>query len=240
MNESNHLILDSLTDLLKISPDKLKTLNYSDLSGKYFEQINKEVINSEKNLKSKKDNRKQIIDKYEKVNNEENYSHFPNNGISIINKKAKNKIGYILHKNNPIPIYGYNNHEINEEETYPIKKIIFSLHYNTLFGQEIAIAGSNDKLGKWDKNNLFFLNWTEGNIWVGVLNIDEEYEDFEFKFVLCCNKNIISWEPGENNNVYFTALLNEIKEYQKGKFNKYEYEYNQDDGELTLHCHWPR
>ena len=32
----------------------------------------------------------------------------------------------------------------------------------------------------------------------------------------------------------------EIKEYQKGKFNKYEYEYNQDDGELTLYCHWPR
>ena len=240
MTETNHLILDSLTDLLKISPEKLKTLNYSDLSGKYFEQIYKEVINSEKNLKSKKDNRKQIIDKYKKVNNEQDYSHFPNNGISIINKKSKNKIGYVLHKNNPIPIYGYNNHEINEEESYPIKKIIFNIHYNTLFGQEIAIAGSNDKLGKWDKNNLFFLNWTEGNIWVGVLNIDEEYEDFEFKFVLCCNKNIISWEPGENNNVYFTALLNEIKEYQKGKFNKYEYEYNQDDGKLTLYCHWPR
>ena len=111
---------------------------------------------------------------------------------------------------------------------------------NTLFGQEIAISGSSYKLGNWDKNNLFFLNWTKGNIWVGELDINEEYEDFEFKFVLCNNKNIISWEPGENNNVYFAALLNEIKEYQKGKFNKYEYEYNSDEGELTLNCHWPR
>ena len=245
MSETNHLILDSITDLLKISPDKLKTIHYSDLSGKYFEQINKEVINSEKNLKPKKEKRNQILDKYELNNNivnisQESNRHFPQSGITFINKKEKNKIGYVLNKNNPVPIFGYNNHEINEEEIYPIKKIIFSLHYNTLFGQEIAIAGSNNKLGKWDKNNLFFLNWTEGNNWVGVLDIDEEYEDFEFKFVLCNNKNIICWEPGENNNVYFSALLNEIKEFQKGKFNKYEYEYNQEDGELTLYCHWPR
>ena len=63
MSETNHLILDSITDLLKISPDKLKTIQYSDLSGKYFEQINKEVINSEKNLKQKKEKRKEMLDK---------------------------------------------------------------------------------------------------------------------------------------------------------------------------------
>ena len=75
---------------------------------------------------------------------------------------------------------------------------------------------------------------------MGELDIDGGYEDFEFKFVLCYNKNIIAWEPGDNNNVYFTALLNEIKEYQKGKFNKYEYDYNQNEGILTLNCHWPK
>ena len=75
---------------------------------------------------------------------------------------------------------------------------------------------------------------------MGELDIDGGYEDFEFKFVLCYNKNIIAWEPGDNNNVYFTALLNEIKEYQKGKFNKYEYDYNQNEGRLTLNCHWPK
>ena len=236
MSETNHLILDSITDLLKISPDKLKTIHYSDLSGKYFEQINKEVIKSEQNQKQKKINPYEINNN---INQIETNKHFSQNGLSI-NRKTKNKIGYVVNKRKPIPIFGYNNHENNEEDSYPINKIKFSIYYNTLFGQEIAISGSSYKLGNWDKNNLFFLNWTKGNIWVGELDINEEYEDFEFKFVLCNNKNIISWEPGENNNVYFAALLNEIKEYQKGKFNKYEYEYNSDEGELTLNCHWPR
>ena len=65
-------------------------------------------------------------------------------------------------------------------------------------------------MGNWDKNQLLYLNWSEGNKWEGELDLDEDnLEDFEFKFVLCQNKNIIFWEPGENNNVYFSALINE-------------------------------
>ena len=222
MNESNHLILENITDLLKISPDKLQNAHYSDFCGKYFEQINKEVIKSEsKKIKPKKENK-------------------INSNTLTINRKQKNIIGYILNENNPIQISGYNNYYIKEEEPYQINKIVFNIYYNTLFGQEIAISGSSNKLGKWDKNHLFFLKWTEGGVWVGELDIDGGYEDFEFKFVLCYNKNIIDWEPGDNNNVYFTALLNEIKEYQKGKFNKYEYDYNQNEGILTLNCYWPK
>ena len=235
MSNSSHLNIENLSDLLKISPDKLKSLQYSDLSGKYFEQINKEVIKSEKQLKPKK--------LQQQININRITDNINQNMISIKRKdKNKNQIGYILDNKTktPIALYGYNNYDNNKEETYHIKKIIFNIHYNTLFGQEIAIAGSSYKLGNWDKNNLFFLNWTEGNNWIGVLDLEENYEDFEFKFVLCYNKNIISWEPGENNNVYFSALLNEIKEYHKGKFNKYEYEYDQNDEELYLYCHWPR
>ena len=235
MSNSSHLNIENLSDLLKISPDKLKSLQYSDLSGKYFEQINKEVIKSEKQLKPKK--------LQQQININRITDNINQNMISIKRKdKNKNQIGYILDNKTktPIALYGYNNYDNNKEETYHIKKIIFNIHYNTLFGQEIAIAGSSYKLGNWDKNNLFFLNWNEGNKWIGVLELEDNYEDFEFKFVLCYNKNIISWEPGENNNVYFSALLNEIKEYHKGKFNKYEYEYDQNDEELYLYCHWPR
>ena len=52
------------------------------------------------------------------------------------------------------------------------------------------------------------------------------------------NKEIIAWEPGENNNVYFTALFNEFKDFPKGRYNKYQYEYNKNKGELTLNCKW--
>ena len=238
MTNSSQLKIENLTDLLKISPDKLKVAQFSDFSGKYFEQIYTEVLKSESKLKPKKQKEKIESHEFNELNN-----NIDRNAISINRKdKNKNKIGYILDNKTklPITIYGYNNYENNDEDFYSIKKIIFNIQYNTLFGQEIAISGSSYKLGNWDKNNLFFLNWTKGNKWVGALDIDDDYEDFEFKFVLCYDKNIICWEPGENNNVYFTALLNEIKEFQKGKFNKYEYEYNQDEGVLNLYCYWPR
>ena len=235
MSNSSHLKLENLSDLLKLSPDQLKSVHYSDLSGHYFEQIYKEVIKSEEKLNPKKE--------YKNFNINQTTDNIDKNTISIKRKdKNKNQIGFILDNKTkmPIPLYGYNTYENNRENNFAIKKIIFNIYYNTLFGQEIAIAGSSYKLGNWDKNNLFFLNWTKGNKWIGVLDLEDNYEDFEFKFVLCYNKNIICWEPGENNNVYFSALLNEIKEYHKGKFNKYEYEYNQDDEELYLYCHWPR
>ena len=289
-NENNHLVIEKLTDLLKLSPEKLKNAKYSDFSGKYFEQINDEVIKLEskpKNQKIQKNNlNQQIITNENKINfqNQNKYKERSNafeyniednkinndiyvnniNNINNINNrvhynKNEDKEEYILQykslgrplsQNNNnigdlrnidnIPIVGYNNYNINNgEDNYPIRKIIFNIYYNTIFGQEIGISGSNEQLGNWDKNQILYLNWSEGNKWEGELYLDEDnLEDFEFKFVLCQNKNIIFWEPGENNNVYFSALINEIKEYPKGRYNKYQYEYNKEDGELLLKCNW--
>ena len=268
---SNQLVIENLSDLLKISPDTLKKAQYSDFSGKYFEQINNEVIKREKKPKiqknnfneqdniinNKKNNFEENIEKDNISNNSDDENkepkindisgiEFKKEDLNIINNNEsfipqyknldtsisqKNKIGVMRNFNNSIEGYRNNNNEI--------KKIIFTIYYNTIFGQEIAISGSNDRLGNWDKNNLLILNWTKGNKWIGEMDINgHDLEDFEFKFVLCQNKEIIAWEPGENNNVYFTALINEIKEYPKGRYNKYQYEYNKNNGELTLNCKW--
>jgi len=279
-NENNHLVLEKLTDLLKLSPEKLKNAKYSDFSGKYFEQINDEVIKLEskpKNKKMPKNNLNQQINTNEnKINfqNQNKYEERPNiyknnieninteiyvNNLNDINKRVhynKNEEEYIpqykslgmaISQNNNntlrnidnIPVAGYNNYNNVDEDDYPIRKIIFNIYYNTIFGQEIGISGSNEQLGNWDKNQILYLNWSEGNKWEGELYLDENnLEDFEFKFVLCQNKNIIFWEPGENNNVYFSSLINEIKEYPKGRYNKYQYEYNREDGELLIKCKW--
>ena len=285
-NGNNHLVIEKLTDLLKLSPEKLKNAKYSDFSGKYFDQINDEVIkleNKPKNQKIQKNNlNQQIITNESKLNyqNQNKYIERSNafknniedkkintdiyvnniNNINNINnrvhyKKIEDEEEYIpqiipISQNNNnigalrsidnIPIAGYNNYNVNNgEDNYPIRKIIFNIYYNTIFGQEIGISGSNEQLGNWDKNQLLYLNWSEGNKWEGELDLDEDnLEDFEFKFVLCQNKNIIFWEPGENNNVYFSSLINEIKEYPKGRYNKYQYEYNKEDGELLLKCKW--
>ena len=271
-NNSNHLVIEKLSDLLKLSPDELKNAHYSDFSGKYFEQINDEVIKLENNpkiIKKEIDTQNNNIqDQKEIQNNNENKNIIykkhnieyenKNNNINIRNKhikkeeeeeyvpqyksigvsvSRKKKIDVMRHINN-IPIEGYNIYN-NNEDYFPIRKIIFSIIYNTVFGEEIAVSGSSDILGNWDKNKLLFLNWSQGNKWVGEIDLNEDdLEDFEFKFVLCLNKRIIGWEPGENNNVYFTGLINEIKEYPNGKYNKYQYEYDRNNGELLLICKW--
>lgn len=268
-NNSNQLVIEKLTDLLKIPPDKLKKAQYSDFSGKYFDQIIDEVIKSEKKPKNENiiqnkqtnynyinknnspniNNENKIILNDDKIKNEEekkinisnNSNEFKNYNQNYIPQyqsidssfSQKSKIGVKHNINSPVIVYDNYN-----DNNYPIKKIVFIIYYNTVFGQEIAISGSNDKLGNWNKNKLFYLEWSQGNKWIGELDIDE-LEDFEFKFVVCYNKEIISWEPGENNNVYFTALFNEIKEYPKGRYNKYQYEYNRENGQLVLNCRWP-
>jgi hypothetical protein len=286
-NENNHLVIEKLTDLLKLSPEKLKNAKYSDFSGKYFEQINDEVIKLESKPKIQKIQKNNLNQQIIANENERNFQNqnkykersnifekniednkintdiYVNNINNIKNRVHYNKnedkeeyilqyksLGRPLSQNNNnicslrsidnIPIVGYNNYNLNNgENIYPIRKIIFNIYYNTIFGQEIGISGSNEQLGNWDKNRILFLNWSEGNKWEGELDLDEDnLEDFEFKFVLCQNKNIIFWEPGENNNVYFSALINEIKEYPKGRYNKYQYEYNKEDGELLLKCNW--
>ena len=264
---NNQLVIENLEDLLKLSPDKLKNAQYSDFSGKYFEKINNEVIKKEKKPKIQKNiQNEQTIENNNKRRNNQNSNDLNINdnkelsNFIIENEESKiNNINDIDFKgdnlnNNElyIPQYKILDSPISQKNKfdvgigrnfnnpiYPLKKIIFTIYYNTIFGQEIAIAGSSDKLGNWDKNRLLFLDWSKGNKWIGEIDInDEDLDDFEFKFVLCQNKEIIAWEPGENNNVYFTALFNEFKDFPKGRYNKYQYEYNKNKGELTLNCKW--
>ena len=156
----------------------------------------------------------------------------------------------------PLNVYNLNSNDLNQSESYSyfppvnnaknslnnindiqINKIIFSIRYNTTFGEEIGILGSLPILGNWNQNEIFHLNWNNGNIWTGEINI-ENLSDFEFKFVISSNGNVKNWENGDNNKVNFDKLTNEIKYKKKGYFNKYEYNYESIKRELLLKCRW--
>ena len=142
---------------------------------------------------------------------------------------------------NSIPFYynlNTNVHEFNNNEIY-ISKIIFSIKYNTIFGEEVGILGSIPNLGNWNQTGIFYLKWNNGNIWTGEIPIETNPPmDFEFKFVISSNRNVKTWESGDNNKVYFDKLLNEIKYKKNGYFNKYEYRYDSREGGLYLKCKW--
>ena len=183
--------------------------------------------------------------------------------IKIIKKKVKQK--KLLHKSDPnvkLPPHIINNtiiyKNITKNYTEPnsspyyhrmnmnigdnnimINKIIFSIKYDTAFGEDVGVLGSIEKLGNWDQSGIFYLNWNSGNIWTGEIEIDNNpLIDFEFKFVVSSNRYVKRWENGDNNKVNFDKLVNEIKYKKCGFFDKYEYRYESTKGQLFLKCKW--
>ena len=369
-NNSNNaknekIIINSITDLLKIPIHKLNNSNLENFSGKYFDKIYQEAINSENKLeidepsssnnnpinqtKPKKRNTKEkkiknnneklaqknirkkkvhlnadetnsdIVDKKDfyaeelemglpealKLEYSEDIKYIQNsqnnNNINLkISQKNKNvkeknsKLNHkIINKNSQInyqqkyninnvtpysddkqddmyehqsettPGHDYENNDFyNKKNIYmtttptpkpkekenknkifvcPLNKIIFSIVYNSIYGEEVGILGSIPKLGQWKLNEALHLKWNSGNVWKGEIKIGvEDLKDFEFKFVIIEKGKIKYWESGDNNIFNFTDLINEFQFNKKGKYNKYEYEYNSNEGNLLIKCSWKK
>jgi len=208
MNDINKIILNKRSDLINIPIQELRTAQIKNFSGKLFEQIYKEAIDIEHKQNTKLN--KTFLE--EKENNSK--------VIKIINKKI-----------NPCK-------ELKENINIEINKIKFEIKYDSIYGEEVGILGSNDILGNWNLNKIFYLKWNDDNIWNGVINVKRPYNDFEFKFVITDNKNIKKWEKGYNNRIIFESLINEIKYKNNGYFDKYEYYYDSINKELNLKCRW--
>ena len=323
-NNKEKIIIDSITDLLKIPIHKLNNSNLDNLSGKYFDKIYQEAINSENqqdirqssyainkskknnkannntdnisqknkrkkksnianNLTEKKDfyveeieldlpeaehNRYKYLSKSKNNIANKKFTSYKNNNNNINNitpfANEENEEVYIFGENQtPGNNYDENNFYIknnfylpsqttptpnpdslDEEDKkkiviYPLNKIIFSIIYNTIYGEEVCILGSSAKLGMWKYEGALHLGWNEGNLWKGEINVSvEDLQDFEFKFIIVEKGKIKYWESGDNNIVNFTGLINEFQFKNKGKYNKYEYDYHPNDGSLTIKCNW--
>ena len=210
VNNTKKIIINKKSDLINIPIQQLRTAQLKNFSGLLFEQIYKEAISIEHNEKNKK-----IIKK--------NYSEEIDN--------------YLLNKNRTIKIVNKRNKD-QKERGIDINKIKFEIKYDTKYGEEIGILGSNNILGNWNINNIFFLKWNEGNIWNGIININQPYTNFEFKFVVTNNRKIKFWQNGNNNVINFESLINEIKHKTNGYLDKYEYIYDNSNKELYLKCKW--
>jgi len=63
------------------------------------------------------------------------------------------------------------------------------------FGQSVKLVGSSPELGTWDTEKGVTLEWTEGDVWTAMLEIEE---DLEFKVVKDLGNGAIVWEEGDN------------------------------------------
>ena len=236
------IVIDNLGDLLKIPFSKLSHAKFSNFSGKYFEQIYKDTIALIEN-ECFNNNKIQI--------SSENNSEI-NNIQDISNSNLSDNNNFINNNFNNEEILNFNvtninniNNESNEDMNnnifdkgyFPLKKITFEMNYKTKFGEEIGILGNIDYLGNWNTNKVFKLKWTNGNLWVGSIYINEDnLIDFEFKFILLYHNKIIKWESGINNIFSFNDINQKLIQQKNGQYSKYSYKYLED--ELILKCKW--
>jgi hypothetical protein len=74
---------------------------------------------------------------------------------------------------------------------------MFSVIYETVPGESIAVVGSVKELGAWDKQNIIHhLRWTNGHKWVSEKPLITTQQHFRYKFVLCHQMNFKDYEKG--------------------------------------------
>jgi len=262
--KDDKIIIDNVTDLLKTPFSKLNNTKLSNFSGKYYEEIYQEALRVERgeiNQQLQKnqqnndffDNNNNQINNNQNINQDEDF--FENNSISNQNNNNNTFINNLnqnqnINNNNNIRINeninnnmrmnnNLNNDRMSEDSQsdLTLQKVTFEIVYPTVFGEEIGILGSGESLGNWKQDKVIKLKWNKGNIWRGSISINEyNLADFEFKFVLLNNNKISKWESGSNNIVNFNKIYQEVIKRRNGRFNKYNYEYLDD--ELVLKCKW--
>ena len=262
--KDDKIIIDNVTDLLKTPFSKLNNTKLSNFSGKYYEEIYQEALRVERGeinqqLQKIQQNNDFFDNNNNQINNNQNLNQdddfFENNSISNQNNNNNTFINNLnqnqnINNNNNIRINeninnnmrmnnNLNNDRMSEDSQsdLTLQKVTFEIVYPTVFGEEIGILGSGESLGNWKQDKVIKLKWNKGNIWKGSISINEyNLADFEFKFVLLNNNKISKWESGSNNIVNFNKIYQEVIKRRNGRFNKYNYEYLDD--ELVLKCKW--
>ena len=221
-NEENKIVIDKVTDLLSIPFTNLNSAKLSDFSGKYYEEIYNQALQIEKGEEYKQTSDEQSIsdDNYS-LNDEENTN----------NEETNDEPSYKV---------SYNENRYISQNNNNIRKITFQMVYETIFGEEIGILGNLSVLGNWKKDNIFYLKWHEGNKWIGSIDYNDfsSKEGFEFKCVISFNRTVKNWESGDNNKIEFSKLYQDLIRSKRGKFNKFNYEYNDRSQELIIFCNW--
>ena len=190
----------------------------------------KKLLNNKKNNDTSSENDSKEEENNEKYNNK-------NNNV----KPSLHNLNFVI-RNKAIPYRNNNNYNsintfksANVIDPFPLKKITFTVKYDTHFGENLGISGSIFPFGNWNQNNIMAMNWNNGNLWTGELEINNMIpKSFEFKFVVTKNKNIKKWESGNNHKFNLDEFRKDFNMEPKGKYQEYEYEYNRFEKVLNL------
>jgi phosphoglucan,water dikinase len=74
--------------------------------------------------------------------------------------------------------------------------VSFEIHAQLEYGDGLCVTGNVPALGDWDASRGLVLRWTEGNVWVGRVDVESSV-DLQFKCVRM-REDARAWEDGDN------------------------------------------
>ena len=230
-NDNKHLFSPEI-------PSKINPFYFKEIKTKNINTANKNKINNKKfdlnsvEIENNKNIEVNLLTAFNKIKT--------NKAKNIYALKTENNM---ISNNNQISGFSnkYKSDEIknnkkNIKTENKINKITFCIKYDSNYGDNIGILGSIEELGNWSQDKILYLKWNNGNIWKGEINIENlDKNIFEFKFI---NRNdgIIYWEKGFNNVVDLRGIMEELRYQKKGRYNKYEFSYDNNNYDLKLSC----
>lgn len=134
------------------------------------------------------------------------------------------------------------------QQNYAVR---FSIPYETIVGESVAVIGSLEELGQW-KEYKVHLQWTAGHVWQSIepLLVTQPY--FQYKYVLLQDgetikresgvrrvadltvlpeqqPQIVEFVPTESNQLRKNVVLRDEWESYKVQFTLYDPLYDQED-----------
>lgn len=78
-------------------------------------------------------------------------------------------------------------------------KVAFTLPYHVEFGQEVAVVGEIDTLGKWDAAAAIPLTWTDGDVWTAAIEVPVG-STVQYKYIIRApdSGEVLEWQSGDN------------------------------------------
>ncbi|PIE90864.1 MAG: hypothetical protein CR997_04365 [Acidobacteria bacterium] len=90
-------------------------------------------------------------------------------------------------------------------------KITFKIHFNTHFGQQLAILGNCDALGNWNPSQAVFMSHIDHGYWVANLELPQRsHYKFTYKYVIFHGEHL-EWEEGQNRQFQAKGSLKHVE-----------------------------
>lgn len=59
-------------------------------------------------------------------------------------------------------------------------KVKFTIPHHVEFGQSICVSGSEEELGSWQLEDSYPLEWTQGDVWTGVVELPSKLVEYKY------------------------------------------------------------